>query len=166
MQSRPWLAQYPAGVPAEIDVDEFPSVVSVLERAISRYRDRPAFANLGKLLTYAEVDRLSQQFAAYLLGELKLKRGDRVAIMMPNCLQYPIATFGILRAGLTVVNTNPMYTARELKHQLVDSGATVLFVLDNFGAVVQDAMNGAGDPVLVRATDDRRDPVEVEDRGR
>jgi long-chain acyl-CoA synthetase len=139
-QARPWLASYPQGVPAEIDVDEFPSIVSVLQASLEKFRDRPAFSNLGKVLTYAEVDRLSQQFAAYLLGELQLKKGDRVAIMMPNCLQYPIATFGVLRAGLTVVNTNPMYTARELKHQLVDSGATVLLVLDNFGAVVQEVL--------------------------
>ncbi|MEO6264261.1 MAG: long-chain fatty acid--CoA ligase [Luteimonas sp.] len=137
---RPWLAQYPAGVPAEIDVDEFPSIVSVLEQAISNYRDRPAFANLGKVLTYADIDRLSAQFAAYLLGELNLRKGDRVAIMMPNCLQYPIATFGILRAGLTVVNVNPMYTARELKHQLVDSGASAILVLDNFGHTVQEVV--------------------------
>ena len=141
MQSeRPWLASYPPGVPAEIDVDEFPSIVSVLQASLEKFRDRPAFANLGKVITYAEVDRLSKQFAAYLLGELKLKKGDRVALMMPNCLQYPIATFGILRAGLTVVNTNPMYTARELKHQLVDSGASVLVVLDNFGDVVQEVI--------------------------
>jgi long-chain acyl-CoA synthetase len=137
---RPWLASYPPGVPAEIDVDEFPSIVSVLQASLEKYRDRPAFANLGKVLTYADVDRLSRQFAAYLLGELKLKKGDRVAIMMPNCLQYPIATFGILRAGLTVVNTNPMYTARELRHQLVDSGASAIVVLDNFGAVVQEVL--------------------------
>jgi long-chain acyl-CoA synthetase len=134
---RPWLANYPAGVPAEIDVDEFPSIPSVLEGAIRNFRDRPAFTNLGKTLTYAEIDELSRQFAAYLLGELKLKKGDRVAIMMPNCLQYPIATFGVLRAGLTVVNTNPMYTARELKHQLVDSGASAILVLDNFAKTVQ-----------------------------
>ena len=139
-QARPWLASYPQGVPAEIDVEEFPSIVSVLQSSLEKYRDRPAFSNLGKTLTYADIDRLSQQFAAYLLGELKLKKGDRVAIMMPNCLQYPIATFGVLRAGLTVVNTNPMYTARELKHQLVDSGATVLLVLDNFGSVVQEVL--------------------------
>ena len=126
--------QYPAGVPAEIDVDEFPSIVSVLERA-----HRPAIATAprsptsARSLTYADIDRLSAQFAAYLLGELKLKKGDRVAIMMPNCLQYPIATFGILRAGLTVVNVNPMYTPRELRHQLVDSGASAIVVLDNFG---------------------------------
>ena len=137
---RPWLAQYPAGVPAEIDVDEYPSIVSVLERAIASYRDRPAFANLGKVLTYADVDRLSAQFAAYLLGELKLKKGDRVAIMMPNCLQYPISTFGILRAGLTVVNVNPMYTPRELRHQLIDSGAVAIVVLDNFGRTVQEVI--------------------------
>src|SRR4249919_404590 len=138
---RPWLAEYPAGVPAEIDVNEFPSVVSVLEKAIDTYRDRPAFANLGKVLTYGDIDRLSRQFAAYLVGELGLKKGDRVAIMMPNCLQYPVAIFGTLRAGLTVVNVNPMYTARELKHQLVDSGASVLLVLDNFGDVVQEVLH-------------------------
>ena len=137
---RPWLAQYPAGVPAQIDVDEYPSIVSVLEGAIASYRDRPAFANLGKVLTYADIDRLSAQFAAYLLGELKLKKGDRVAIMMPNCLQYPVATFGILRAGLTVVNVNPMYTPRELRHQLVDSGASAIVVLDNFGKTVQEVI--------------------------
>ena len=137
---RPWLAQYPAGVPSQIDVDEYPSIVSVLENAIANYRDRPAFSNLGRTLTYGEIDALSARFAAYLLGELKLKKGDRVAIMMPNCLQYPIATFGILRAGLTVVNTNPMYTARELRHQLSDSGASAILVLDNFGAVVQEVL--------------------------
>ena len=137
---RPWLAHYPAGVPAEIDIDEFPSIPSVLEGAIRNFRDRPAFTNLGKTLTYADVDELSRQFAAYLLGELKLKKGDRVAIMLPNCLQYPIATFGVLRAGLTVVNTNPMYTARELKHQLVDSGASAILVLDNFARTVQDVI--------------------------
>ena len=140
--NRPWLAHYPQGVPAQIDVEEFPSVVSVLENAIEKFRDRPAFRNFGKTLTYGDIDRLSAQFAAYLLGELKLKKGDRVAIMMPNCLQYPIATFGVLRAGLTVVNTNPMYTPRELKHQLEDSGAKVVFVLDNFGKTVQEVVAG------------------------
>jgi Acyl-CoA synthetases (AMP-forming)/AMP-acid ligases II len=137
---RPWLAQYPAGVPAEINPDEFPSVPAVLEGALRDFRDRAAFANLGKTITYAEVDELSRHFAAYLLGELKLKKGDRVAIMLPNCLQHPIATFGVLRAGLTVVNTNPMYTARELKHQLVDSGASAILVLDNFARTVQEVV--------------------------
>lgn len=137
---RPWLAQYPAGVPAEIDVDEFPSIPAVMEQSIRKFGDRPAFSSMGKVLTYSEVDALSRRFAAYLLGELRLKKGDRVAIMMPNCLQYPIATFGILRAGLTVVNVNPMYTPRELRHQMVDSGASVILVLDNFARVVQDVL--------------------------
>ncbi|MDQ3288569.1 MAG: long-chain fatty acid--CoA ligase [Pseudomonadota bacterium] len=137
---RPWLAQYPEGVPPQIDVDEYPSIVSVLDNAIEKYRDRSAFANFGKVLSYGDMDALSAQFAGYLLGELQLKKGDRVAIMMPNCLQYPIATFGILRAGLVVVNTNPMYTPRELRHQLVDSGASAILVLDNFCNTVQEVL--------------------------
>jgi long-chain acyl-CoA synthetase len=145
MASHPWLAHYPPGVPAEIDLDEFPSIVSVLERAIDRYRDRPAFSNLGKQISYADVDRLSGYLAAYLLGELKLGKGDRVAIMMPNCLQYPIATFGILRAGLTVVNVNPLYTARELRHQLVDAGVSAIIVLDNFAHTVQEVIGDLPD---------------------
>lgn len=142
VHDRPWLASYPAGVPAEIDVDEYPSIVSVLQDAIAKYRDRPAFSSLGKTITYAEADVLSARFAAYLLNVLKLKRGDRVAIMMPNCLQYPIALFGVLRAGLTVVNVNPMYTVRELRHQLEDAGAVAILVMDNFAHTVQEAMHG------------------------
>ena len=137
---RPWLQSYPAGVPAEIDVDEFRSVAAVFDASVAKFRDRPAYSNFGKVLTYGEADVLVTQFAAYLLGELQLKKGDRVALMMPNCLQYPIATFGVLRAGLTVVNVNPLYTARELKHQLVDSGASVLVVVDNFGNTVQQVI--------------------------
>ncbi len=137
---RPWLASYPAGIPHEINPDEYPSIVSVLQSSLEKYRDRPAFSNMGRSITYAELDTYSKQFAAYLLGELKLKKGDRVAIMMPNCLQYPIAIFGVLRAGLTVVNTNPMYTPRELKHQLVDSGTSAILVFDNFAKTVQDVL--------------------------
>ena len=137
---RPWLARYPAGVPAEINPDAYPSVVAVLDDAIARFRDRPAFSSFGKVISYAELDQLSAQFAAYFATELGLKRGERVAIMMPNCLQYPISTFGILRAGLTVVNVNPLYTPRELKQQLVDSGATAIVVLDNFGHTVQQVI--------------------------
>ena len=139
-EQRPWLAHYPAGVPAQIDMDEFAAITDVFDAALLKYRDKPAFTNMGKTISYGDLERLSRDFAAYLLGELKLKKGDRVAIMMPNCLQYPIAVFGVLRAGLTVVNTNPMYTARELKHPLVDSGATVLLVLDNFGPVAQEVL--------------------------
>ena len=137
---RPWLAHYPAGVPAEIDLDEFASINDIFDSAVQKYRDKTAFISMGKSITYGELEKLSRDFAGYLLGELKLKKGDRVAIMMPNCLQYPIAILGVLRAGLTVVNTNPMYTARELKHQLVDSGASVLVVLDNFGNVAQEVL--------------------------
>ena len=137
---RPWLANYPKGIPAEIDLEKYPSIVSVLNEACRDYRANPAFANFGKVITYAEVDRLSTQFANYLLHELKLKKGDRVALMMPNVLQYPIAIFGVLRAGLTVVNTNPMYTARELKHQLTDSGASAIVVLENFASVVAEVL--------------------------
>lgn len=137
---RPWLANYPEGIPADIDADEYPSIPALLQEAIDKYRDQPAFSNMGVSITYGELDELSNRFAAYLLGELKFRKGDRIAIMMPNCLQYPIATFGALRAGLAVVNTNPMYTPRELRHQLVDSGARAILVLDNFGHVVEKVL--------------------------
>jgi len=137
---RPWLANYPKGIAPEVDLEKYPSIVSVLEETCRQYRDNPAFANFGKVLSYADIDRLSTQFANYLLHELKLKKGDRVALMMPNVLQYPIAIFGALRAGLTVVNTNPMYTARELRHQLVDSGAAAIVVLENFAHVVEEVI--------------------------
>ena len=137
---RPWLASYPKGIPAHIDLEKYASIVSVLDEVCRDFRDRPAFANFGKQLSYADIDRLSAQFANYLLHELKLKKGDRVALMMPNVLQYPVAIFGVLRAGLTVVNTNPMYTARELKHQLTDSGASAIVVLENFASVVAEVV--------------------------
>ncbi len=139
-QDRPWLQSYPQGVPAEIDPDQYRSIADVFATSVRNYADRPAYSSFGKTLTYRQVDVLSTQFAAYLLGTLGLKKGDRVAIMAPNCLQYPIATFGILRAGLTVVNVNPLYTARELKHQLVDSGAAAIVVVDNFGHTVRDVL--------------------------
>ncbi len=137
---RPWLAHYPEGVPAQIDVHQYASVAAVLEESFERFRDRPAFANFGKQISYGQVDEMSRQFAGYLTGELKLGKGDRIAIMMPNVLQYPIALFGALRAGLVVVNTNPMYTARELKHQLEDAGAKAIVVLDNFAATLQQVV--------------------------
>ncbi|MFK2906063.1 AMP-binding protein [Dyella ginsengisoli] len=137
---RPWLDHYPDGVPAQIDMDAYASVVAVLEEAFGRFKDRPAFASFGKKLSYGEIDAMSAHFAGYLTGELKLAKGDRIAIMMPNVLQYPIALFGALRAGLVVVNTNPLYTARELKHQLEDSGAKAIVVLDNFAATVQQVV--------------------------
>ena len=137
---RPWLANYPQGIPAQVDLEKYASIISVLDEACRTFSDRPAFSNFGKQISYADVDRLSAQFAHYLLHELKLKKGDRVALMLPNVLQYPIAIFGVLRAGLTVVNTNPMYTARELKHQITDSGASAIVVLENFASVVAEVI--------------------------
>ncbi len=137
---RPWLAHYPAGVAEQIDVDKYASVTEVLDEAFGRFRDKPAFANFGRKLSYGQIDEMSRQFAGYLTGELKLGKGDRIAIMMPNVLQYPIALFGALRAGLVVVNTNPMYTARELRHQLEDAGAKAIVVLDNFAATLQQVL--------------------------
>ena len=137
---RPWLEHYPAGVPGQIDVSQYASVPAVLEEAFASFRDRPAFSNFGRRLTYGQIDEMSRQFAGYLTGVLKLGKGDRIAIMLPNVLQYPIALFGALRAGLVVVNTNPMYTARELKHQLEDSGAKAIVVLDNFAATLQQVV--------------------------
>jgi long-chain acyl-CoA synthetase len=140
VQDRPWLSSYPKGIPETINLEEFKSIVAVLNNACEKFSDRPAFSNLGKTLNYTEIDRLSTQFANYLLHDLKLKKGDRVALMMPNILQYPIAIFGVLRAGLTVVNTNPMYTARELKHQLNDSGAKVIVVMEMFAHTVAEVV--------------------------
>lgn len=138
---RPWLANYPQGVPAEIDPDSYASINDVARQAIDKHRDRQAYHSMGKELSYGELDALVDNFASYLLNDLKLSKGDRVAIMMPNCLQQPIATFGVLRAGLTVVNVNPLYTARELKHQLTDSGATTIVVIDNFGHTLAEIVN-------------------------
>ena len=138
---RPWLASYPKNVPAEIDLTEFTSIPDVLIKACREFATKPAYENMGRALSYAQIDALSTQFAAYLLYDLKLKKGDRVAIMLPNVLQYPIAIFGALRAGLTVVNTNPMYTTRELKHQLEDSGAKAIVVLDNFAATLSEVLS-------------------------
>ena len=137
---RPWLKNYPAGVAPEINLDEFRSIVSVLEASCKRFRERPAFRNFGTAISYGELDRKSSQFAAYLLMDLKLKKGDRVALMMPNLLQYPIAIMGILRAGLIVVNTNPLYTARELRHQMKDSGAQAIVVMDSFAHTVAEVL--------------------------
>ena len=138
---RPWLASYPPGVPAQVDTNQFRSLAQVLETACERFAHRPAFANMGRMLRYADVDRLSRCFASYLRNDLRLEPGDRVAIMLPNVLQYPVAIFGALRAGLTVVNTNPLYTARELRHQLHDAGVSAIVVLDNFAATLAEVLH-------------------------
>ena len=140
-----WLKSYPPGVPAEIDISEFNSVGDVLARSVRLYGPQPAYICMDKSITYDELDRLSTQFAGFLQGELGLPQGARVAIMMPNVLQYPIAAFGALRAGYTVVNVNPLYTPRELEHQLKDSGAKAIVILENFASVLQEVI--AGTPV-------------------
>jgi len=135
--SKPWLKSYPKGVPAEIDLSAYRSIVDIFEDSCNRYRDRTAFLNFGTPMTYGELDHRSRKFAAWLQRQ-GLNSGDRIALMLPNILQYPVAMFGALRAGLVVVNTNPMYTARELKHQLVDSGARAIVVVENFASVLQE----------------------------
>src|SRR5262245_28170238 len=134
---RIWLKSYPPGVPADVDPGQYKSLVELFDAGVRQYADRPAFTNMGKTLSYAELDALSRDFGAWLQAK-GLGKGARVAIMMPNCLQYPVAMFGTLRAGCTVVNVNPLYTARELEHQLKDSGAEVIVVLENFGRVLQE----------------------------
>ena len=136
-----WLKQYPEGIPAEIDVDKYASLKEILEQSCARYADLPAYRNMGVAITYRELDQKSRAFAAYLQKVVGLKKGDRVAIMLPNLLQYPVALFGTLRAGFTVVNVNPLYTARELEHQLQDSGATVIVVLENFAHTLQRVLS-------------------------
>ena len=140
MIDRPWLNAYPPGVPSDIDPDEHASLVELLEASFARFAEMPAFSNLGTQLSFAVIDRLSRDFAAYLQSIPELKHGDRVAVMMPNVLQYPVAVFGILRAGLVVVNVNPLYTPRELEHQLTDSGASAIVVLENFAATVAEVL--------------------------
>jgi len=135
-----WLDSYPRGVPSEIDARAYSSLNQLLERSCARFRDATAFSNMGASITYGALDRLSRDFAAYLQKTLGLQRADRVAIMLPNLLQYPVALFGALRAGLTVVNVNPLYTASELEHQLADSGATAIVVLENFARILEQAL--------------------------
>ena len=134
--TKPWLDSYPEGVPAEIDLGEYSSIVDIFHQSCDAYRDRTAYLNFDCALTFGELDRLSRDFAAWLQSR-GMRKGDRIALMMPNILQYPIALFGALRAGLVVVNTNPMYTPRELRHQLQDSGARAIVIVENFASVLE-----------------------------
>jgi long-chain acyl-CoA synthetase len=138
--SKPWLASYPPGVPAEIDSNRYRSLAHLAEESFAKFAARTAYVQMDKALSFSELDRQSRAFGAWLQQRAGIKRGDRVAIMMPNVLQYPIALFGVLRAGGTVVNTNPLYTARELRHQLVDSGAEVVVILENFAHVLEEVI--------------------------
>ena len=134
---KPWFYNYPEGVPQQLDTSQYDSILDMLDKAVREHPDRPAYINMGQVLTFRKLEERSRAFAAYLQNEFKLQRGDRVALMMPNLLQYPIALFGILRAGLIAVNVNPLYTPRELEHQLQDSGAVAIVVVSNFASTLE-----------------------------
>ena len=136
-----WLKSYPSGIPDTISIDGFNSIVDLFEQSCQKYAQKPAYINMGVSITYSELDRLSKNFASYLQNDLNLTKGDRMALMMPNLLQYPIALFGAMRAGITIVNVNPLYTARELQHQLSDSGAKAIIILENFAHVLEQCIN-------------------------
>ena len=146
-----WLKQYPAGVPAEIDVNQYPSLVALLDESFRRYADRTAYKFMGTSISFRQVDQASAAFAAWLQGH-GLAQGDRVAVMMPNVPQYPVAVAAILRAGLVVVNVNPLYTPRELEHQLKDSGAKAIVILENFASVLQQVLAAVPTKKIVLAS--------------
>ncbi len=137
MVNKVWLSGYPSDVLPEISYDEQLTLVDVFEESVQRYAHQVAFINMDKSMTFKELDAQSRAFAAYLMQELNLQKGDRIALMMPNLLQYPIALFGALRAGLIVVNVNPLYTATELEHQLKDCGAKAIVILANFANTLE-----------------------------
>ncbi|MCC7442262.1 MAG: AMP-binding protein [Bdellovibrionales bacterium] len=141
MTTKPWLKHYPKGVPAEIDPSAYRNLVEVFETSSRKYAENRAFTNMGTHLTYGEMDRLTSDLAAYFQNGLGLKKGDRIALQMPNLPQYPIAIFAALRAGLVIVNTNPLYTAREMRHQFRDSGATTVIILANFASQLQEVLS-------------------------
>lgn len=136
-----WLKSYPPGMPETIDIDAYQSVADVFEQAVHKYGNLPAFSNMGATLSYSELGQLTEQLATYLQNLPNMRKGDRVAIMMPNVLQNPIAIFAVLRAGFTVVNTNPLYTPRELKHQLTDSGAKAIIIMENFCHTLEEVID-------------------------
>ncbi|MEG0821372.1 MAG: AMP-binding protein [Burkholderiaceae bacterium] len=140
MSAMPWLQNYPAGMPATIDPDQFRSIADLFDQTVRQFADKPSFSSLGRSISYAELDQLSRDFAAYLQTLPGMVKGERVAIMSPNLLQYPVALFGILRAGMTVVNVNPLYTPRELEHQLRDSGAKAIVIVENFARTLEQVI--------------------------
>ncbi len=138
--SKPWLKNYPSGVEHEIDLSKYNSILDIVDDGVRKYRSGSAFSNMGATLSFEQLDRLSGQFASFLQHELGLKKGDRLAIQMPNLLQYPVAMFGALRAGLVIVNTNPLYTPSEMRHQFKDSGAKAIVILANFASNLQEVI--------------------------
>ena len=139
--SKPWLQSYPEGIPEEISIDEYASVADIFDQSVCKFENLPAYSNFGKTINYREVNEFTSHIGAYLINELGLEKGAKVAVMMPNLLQNPVAIFGILRAGMVVVNTNPLYTARELKHQMNDSGAEAIIIVENFCHVLEEVID-------------------------
>ena len=139
-ESRPWLKNYPPNMPANIDPSIYPNILAILDETFEKYRYKKAFTCLGKEMTFDEIDRYSKQFAAYLHSR-GLEPGDKIALMMPNILQYPIVLFGAVRAGLVLVNTNPLYTPREMRHLFTDCGAKAIVVVENFAANLQQILH-------------------------
>jgi long-chain acyl-CoA synthetase len=158
MSDRPWLKSYPKAVPHDVDPDQFRSLVEVFHRACDRFKDKPCFTSMGVTLSYGDIDRLSGEFATFLRRDLGLVKGDRIGLQMPNILQYPVALFGALRAGLVVVNTNPLYTPREMEHQYADAGVKAIVILANFAHNLQKIF-----PSLSRSTELRAVVTEVGD---
>lgn len=142
--SHPWFESYPEGVPHEINSNEYSSIVDIIDQSYAKFADKPAFSCMGKTYAYSEIDELSKKFASYLQNNLGLKKGARVALMMPNILQYPIALFGILRAGMVAVNVNPLYTERELEHQLTDAGVEAIVIFENSAHILQAILPKTG----------------------
>jgi len=140
MADKVWLQHYPKGVPADIDYSAYRSIKHLFEETCRKFTNLPAYSNFDVRMSYAELDRKTRDFAAFLQSLPGLAKGDRVAIMMPNLLQYPIAIFGVLRAGMIVVNVNPLYTPRELEHQLKDSGAKAIVIVENFATTLQQVI--------------------------
>jgi long-chain acyl-CoA synthetase len=137
-KSKIWFQHYPPTVPHEINLTPYKNILTVFDNAVSKHRNAPAFSNMGATLTFAELDQKVGQFASFLQNELSLKKGDRIAIQMPNCLQFPVALFAALRIGLVIVNTNPLYTAKEMKHQFKDSGAKAIIIMANFASLLEE----------------------------
>ena len=160
MVEKIWADKYPEGTLQEISYDKYKTVLDVFDNAVSRFADKPAYSNMGRTITYRELNKYSADFAAYLQNHTNLKKGDRIAVQMPNLIQFPVVVFGAMRAGLVIVNTNPMYTAREMEHQFNDAGCKALVALANFGDLVQEVLPKTGiETVIITQVADMHKPL-------
>lgn len=160
MVDRIWTQHYPPGVSQEISYDKYSTILDIFEEACRRFADKPAYSNMGATITYGELDTLSANFAAYLQNHTNLKKGDRIAVQMPNLIQFPVVVFGAMRAGMVIVNTNPMYTAREMEHQFNDAGCKALVALANFGDLIQEVLPRTGiETVIITEVADMQKPL-------